>query len=160
MDLPCFVEIRTGEHCKSMCMIDCVIFHRIVLNFAIHILTTCIFLRQGERKRERNEIEVGLSSSTDTKIIAKKSVTSNRAAAKIEDGRSCHWLPVDFMNRVVTICCYSKASSHDKNAGVRLFGTKTPTLCACRGIINITSKIWWILFHLWCARCPLKGRPE
>lgn len=57
MDLPRFVEIRTGEHCKSMCMIDCAIFHRIVPNFAIHILTTYIFYDRGGGVEEEEETE-------------------------------------------------------------------------------------------------------
>jgi len=73
------LEIRTGERCTNMCMIDCSIFHHIALTFAIHILITCIFYarrkekkrRERERERERNEREVSLSLGTDTKIVEK-----------------------------------------------------------------------------------------
>lgn len=40
-----------------MCMIDCAIFHRIVPNFAIHILTTYIFYDRGGGVEEEEETE-------------------------------------------------------------------------------------------------------
>lgn len=107
-----------------------------ILQFVFYMRTRSFFLRDTEDRSERKSERAGrardgsrfIIERVGVKIVAKKSVTSNRAAAtaaaRIVEGRPIrrHRLPVDFMNRIVNICCYSKASSHNKNAGARSRG--------------------------------------